>query len=413
MIRATVGLLWSAWGGHAALVAAVLLALQVHSVYRVPAVVFVTLLPWLGVVITVTTILMLTVKLLPKHTGRRVRGVPGRVERRIVWVVAIIVITMLAAAFTGRLSLVAAFIGIGVAAAMVAVVAITGRLFAEGSVAFAVRSLYRTALIGIGVFLLWTTVVLVNGALDRSPGDERAAEVLSVVTAAIDPGVGAVIPHAHVDLSSWRTRGGIERLVLSARERQRTWVGQPVSVTVRAGFLNIPWVAAVTMDEARHLNQVLGVSPHASHALQRLIEIHIERRQWDEALELTRRYVAVYPDDVGLVEYVAGYLGVAGRYREQVELIERLVARNPDYKALTMLGFALDRSGDHERAIEVLKRAVKLRPDVFPALHYLGEAYQALERRDDAIAAYEAELRIRPQSLEVQRRIRALRGAGS
>ena len=38
--------------------------------------------------------------------------------------------------------------------------------------------------------------------------------------------------------------------------------------------------------------------------------------------------------------------------------------------ALSMLGFALDRSGDHERAIEVLKRAVKLRPDGFLALHY-------------------------------------------
>ena len=413
MIRATFGLLWSAWGGHAALVAAVLLALQVHAVYRVPAVVFVTLLPWLGVVITVTTILMLTVKLLPKPSRRRVRGVPGRVERRIVWLVGIIVAAVLAAAFTGRISPVAAFFGIGLAAAMVTVVAITGRLFAEGSVAFAVHGLYRTALVGIGVFLLWTAVVLVNGALDRSPAEERSSEVLSVVTAAIDPGVGTVIPHAHVDLSSWRTSGGIERLVLSARERQRTWVGQPVSVTVRGGFLDIPWVATVNMDEARHLKQVLGVSPHASHALQRLIEIHVERRQWDEALELTRRYAAVYPDDVAVIEYAAGYLGIAGRYRDQVELIEGLVARSPDYKALSMLGFALDRNGDHERAIEVLKRAVKLRPDGFLALHYLGEAYQALERREEAIAAYEAELRVRPQSLEVQRRVRALRNAGS
>ena len=63
--------------------------------------------------------------------------------------------------------------------------------------------------------------------------------------------------------------------------------------------------------------------------------------------------------------------------------------------------------------LEVLTRAVQLRPDGFLALHYLGEAYQALERREEAIAAYEAELRIRPQSLEVQRRVRALRSAGN
>jgi len=413
MIRAAIGFVWSAWGGHAALVAGALMALQVHAAYRVPASAFVTLLPWLGVVITVTTILMLTVNLLPRSRARRVPGVREHVKRRLVWLVGIGVVTTAAAAVTGMRSVAAALVGLALAAAVATVVAITGRLLAEGSVAFAVRWLYRTALLGIGAFLLWTAAVLVNGALDRSPGEEQPSEVLSVATGAIDPGVGNLIPHAHVDLRSWRTGGGVERLVLSARERKRMWVGQPVNVIVRAGFLGIPWVAEVNLDEARHLRQVLAASPQAFHAMQRLIEIHIERRQWDEALELTRRYAAAYPDDVGVVEYVAGYLGVAGRYSDQVELVEVLVARSPDYKSLSMLGFALERSEDYQRAIEVLTRAVQLRPDGFLALHYLGEAYQALERREEAIAAYEAELRIRPQSLEVQRRVRALRSAGN
>jgi tetratricopeptide (TPR) repeat protein len=415
MIRAAIGFVWSAWGGHAALVAGVLMALQIHATYRVPAIVFVTLLPWLGVVITVTTILMLTVNLLPKSPGGRAVGVRGhidRIDRRVVWLVGIILAAMLVAVFTKTLSLGAALLGLGLAAAIVSVVALARRLFAERSVALAVRWLYRTAVLGIAAFLLWTAVVLVNGALDRSAGVTEASEVLSVVTASIDPGVGKLIPHAHVDLRSWRTAGEVERVVLSASERQRTWVGQPVNVTVRGGFLDIPWVAVVKVDEARHLRQVLAASPNAFHAMQRLIAIYVERRQWDEALELTRRYAAVYPSDVGIVEYVADYLGIAGRYSDQVELIEGLVARNPDYKSLSMLGFALDRSEDHQRAIEVLKRAVELRPNDFLALHYLGEAYQALERREEAIAAYEAELRIRPQSLEVRRRVRALQNAG-
>jgi hypothetical protein len=411
MIRAAIGLVWSAWGGHAALVAAVLMAVQVHTTYRVPAATFVTLLPWLGVVIAVTTILMLTVNLLPKSPRGRV-GVRDRVERRIVWLVGIMVATAAAAAFTRGPSLAAALLGIVLAAAMVGVVAIAGRLFAEGGMVFAVRWLYRVALVGSAAFLLWTAIVLVNGMLDRSVEVQQPSEVLSVVTASIDPGFGKLIPHAHVDLRSWETGGGVERVVLPAYERERTWVGQPVTVTVRAGFLGIPWVAAVSLDEARHLRQVLVASPRAFHAMQRLIMIAVEQRQWSEALELTRRYAAIYPDDVGIVEYVAGYLGVAGRYSDQVELIEGLVARSPDYESLSMLGFALDRSEDHQRAIEVLKRAVELRPDDFLALHYLGEAYQALERREEAIAAYEAELRIRPQSLEVRRRVRALRDAG-
>jgi len=65
MIRAAIGFVWSAWGGHAALVAGALMALQVHAAYRVPASAFVTLLPWLGVVITVTTLIGHLIPLLP------------------------------------------------------------------------------------------------------------------------------------------------------------------------------------------------------------------------------------------------------------------------------------------------------------------------------------------------------------
>ena len=118
MIRAAVGLVWSAWGGHAALVAGVLMALQVHATYRVPAVVFVTLLPWVGMVIAITTILMLTVNLLPKSPRGRERA--REVDLR------------------------------------------------TAAVLVVVRSLYRVALIGCAAFLLWTAVVFVNGALDRS-----------------------------------------------------------------------------------------------------------------------------------------------------------------------------------------------------------------------------------------------------
>ena len=113
----------------------------------------------------------------------------------------------------------------------------------------------------------------------------------------------------------------------------------------------------------------------------------------------------------GVSSTSSGLLGVAGRYGDQIELIEPLVARRPEYTTLCMLGFALDRSGNHGRAIEVLKRATRIRPDDFLALHFLGEAYTALGRREEAIAAYEAELVVRPGSAEIRRRIRALRSA--
>jgi|SRR5690349_3649777 hypothetical protein len=331
MIRAAVGLMWSAWGGHAALIAGSLLALQVHAAYRVPATAFVTLLPWLGVVITVTTILMLTVSLLPRTRGRRPAVAHGYSRRGVAGLALLVIATMAAAVLAGLPPLAAVFLGLALGGAVASVVAVTGRLLAQVSVAFVLRWLYRAALFGLTVFLAWTAVVLVNGALDRAAGSEQPSEVLNVVSAPIDPGIGGLIPYARVDLRSWREGDGLERLALSPRERQRTWVGQPVIVTVRPGFLGIPWVASVTLDEARHLRQVLAASPRAIHAMQRLIAIDLERQQWDEAVELTRRYAEAYPDDVTVVQRVADVLGVAGRYRDQGELVERLVVRGQSH----------------------------------------------------------------------------------
>jgi hypothetical protein len=254
--------------------------------------------------------------------------VSGHTVRRAAALAAVVIATTAAAALAGMHSLAAALLGIALGAAVAGALAITGRLLAEGGVAFTVRWLYRAMLLGLLVFLSWTAVVLLNGALDRGVAAEQPSEVLRVVTAPIDPGIGGLIPHAHVDLRSWRHGDGAERVVLSPRERQRTWVGQPVTVTVRPGFFGIPWVASLKLDEARHLRQVLAASPRALHALQRLITIHLERQQWDEALELTRRYADAYPDDVAVVEQVAEVLGGAGRYREQGELVERLMVRS-------------------------------------------------------------------------------------
>jgi len=328
MIRAAIGLAWSAWGGHAAVIAGSLLALQIHAAYRVPAAAFVALLPWLGVVVTVATILMLTVNLMPTARGRRAGAVRTYTRRSVAGLAAIVIATTVAGALAGMSSPAAALLGLALAAVVASVVGLTGRLLAEGTVAFAARWLYRASLLGLAAFLVWTAVVLVNGALDRAAASEEASEVLSVVTAPIDPGIGGLIPYAHVEVRSWREGGALESLVLSPRERQRTWVGQPVMVTVRPGFLGIPWVASLKLDEARHLRQVLAASPRAFHAMQRLIAIHLERQQWDEAMELTRRYAEAYPDDVAVLEQVATVLGGAGRYRDQGELIERLVVRS-------------------------------------------------------------------------------------
>jgi tetratricopeptide (TPR) repeat protein len=182
---------------------------------------------------------------------------------------------------------------------------------------------------------------------------------------------------------------------------------------VHAGRLGIPWVSSVTLDELRHARQILAASPTALHALKKLTKGLLDRGQLDEALAVTRRYAQLYPDDTGHVHFVAGYFGIAGRYRDQAELMEPAVARRPDYGPLCMLGNALAKGGRPHQAIEVLNRATQIHPGSFLAFHYLGEIYTALGRYQEAIAAYEAELVVRPRSRETQQRIDNIRKAMS
>jgi len=335
-----------------------------------------------------------------------------RLDRRSVWLVAVLIPTSLAAsASTTRPWLTALLLGVGVAVSAVSLAAIARRLVADGGTTLAegLRWLHRAGIVAVGIFILWTIVVYVNGAWDSSTPVEHDSEVLAVIATVVDPGRGALMPHTQADLRSWRSADRVERLVLAHAETRRVWVGQPVRVRLHAGRLGIPWISAVVHDEMGHARQILQVSPTAFHAMKRLIAGLLERRQLDEALAVTRRYVALYPDDVEQVQFVAGYLQVAGRYREEVELIAPAVERRPDYTSLCMLGVALARGGRPLQGIDVLDRAVRFQPDSFLAFHDLGEIYHALGRHEEAIAAYEAELVRRPRSLETRRRVQVLR----
>jgi len=400
------------WLGHALLAGACVWALHVHATYRVPLGSLALLLPWLGVVTTGASVLMLIVSLLPGEGDGPLARAFARLDRRSVGLAVVLVpLAGLASAYPSATCLRLGFLGLGLAMGAASLGSIARGLIVRGGgiATEGLRWLQRVVLVAIGGFLFWTIVVFVNGAWDTSMPVEHDSQVLAVVPAVVDAGFGELAFHTRVDLRSWRSPDRRERLVLASRETRHIWVGEPVRVRQHAGRLHIPWVSAVTLDEVRHSRQVLAVSPTAFHAMKRLVALLLERRQWDEALAVARRFVATYPDDIGGIEHVAGLLGIAGRYTDEIELIEPVVARKPEYRPLCMLGFALDRSGDHHGAIPVLEQATRLAPHDFLAWHYLGEANQAIERYEAAIAAYEAELKVRPRNREVRRRVQVFR----
>jgi len=90
-------------------------------------------------------------------------------------------------------------------------------------------------------------------------------------------------------------------------------------------------------------------------------------------------FACVGTADVGLSDaeaFYAGYwLARNGRYAEALSYLR--LAKQPDERVLTYIGFATRKLGDVDGALPYYARALALNPDYSVARAYLGEAYLA------------------------------------
>ena len=99
----------------------------------------------------------------------------------------------------------------------------------------------------------------------------------------------------------------------------------------------------------------------------------------------------------GLRQFQQGQLEQARRAFEQAL---EIAPRNPD--ALHLLGVTALQNGDHAAAVEMLQRAVAIRPDD-PAYHCnLAYGYVGLERMPEALAAFEHAARLNSNDPDLQ-----------
>lgn len=125
-------------------------------------------------------------------------------------------------------------------------------------------------------------------------------------------------------------------------------------------------------------------------------------RRFEEARDAYRRALALRQEallynGLGLCELALGELPAAG------VAFERALALKPDFTtALNNWATVLGKTGERERAVEMLRRATHLRPDFLEAWVNLGE--QLYMGRDDAgaIAAFDRVLALDPANDEIR-----------
>ncbi|MGD0433267.1 MAG: tetratricopeptide repeat protein, partial [Acetobacteraceae bacterium] len=89
------------------------------------------------------------------------------------------------------------------------------------------------------------------------------------------------------------------------------------------------------------------------------------------------------------------------RLNEAAGICEDVLAAHPDYPAaLALLGIVTAMKNDHERAIELLRKAISLRPGVPSWYAHLSSMCRATYRLEEAVAAGQESIRLDPNNAD-------------
>lgn len=133
-------------------------------------------------------------------------------------------------------------------------------------------------------------------------------------------------------------------------------------------------------------------------------------KQWEKAEPNFRQALELYPDHPQVLNYL-GYSWVdrGENLTEAMDLIRRAVELRPsDGYIVDSLGWAHYKLGEFEEAVEHLERAVSLRPDDAVLNDHLGDAYWRVGRRLEARYQWSHALTMEPEpelKVEVERKL--------
>lgn len=191
-------------------------------------------------------------------------------------------------------------------------------------------------------------------------------------------------PHLHLILgNAYRQLGRLEE----ARRHLQRGQGE------RLERLD-PWTAALA--EFR-----FGFGSRVSRASRQLSE-----GQTELAVQTFEELRGERPTDLRVLTKLGlGYLTL-GRIEDALEVLELAVREHPDsFRSHLDLASALEMSGDPDRALVHIRRAIELNPEFALAYARRGVILQRLKRYEEAIESYREALRFHPEDSKLLRAV--------
>jgi adenylate cyclase len=140
------------------------------------------------------------------------------------------------------------------------------------------------------------------------------------------------------------------------------------------------------------------LDPSLPLVYEALGNIHLFKKQYDEAFAAIKRWVEVEPGNADAYANLAGVLHFSGEPEQVIPLIEKAIRLNPFYPFYYTLyiGQAYLMMQRYEDAIETLKRSAIRNPEALPAHLYLAACYGHLGKDAPAHEALAEVHRIHP-----------------
>jgi tetratricopeptide (TPR) repeat protein len=151
--------------------------------------------------------------------------------------------------------------------------------------------------------------------------------------------------------------------------------------------------AEKSVEKALALNDSIDLA----HCL--LGNIYLYKRQYNEAIKAGERAIELNPNGAEAHAQVSWILVFSDKIESAIKLIKRAFRLNPIPQPYYyfFLAIAYQNNRQHEKAIEVAKKALRGNPDLLIPYLTLAASYSSLDRTEDALKAVEEILRIHPR----------------
>ncbi len=171
-------------------------------------------------------------------------------------------------------------------------------------------------------------------------------------------------------------------------------VGWTHQISAKRGWSEDPGQDEARAEELAH--KVLAIDPSNPTAYNLLAEISLHRRRYDEAIAYGEKLVVLAPNNAKSVALLGWILVHAERPQEGLPLIQKAIRLSPKSPAFILRyeGEAYHAMGRYEDAIAAFERALARNPKWLHPLVWLARTYADMGRMEEARAAAQEVLKL-------------------